>query len=347
MDKRELLSLLVRAHQSGQPPLSFEKAQLLKRYQGCRTIANGFQVLWCETCRKFEVVYNPCNKRGCPICSKKNQLRWEAKARKRLLETGHLHLVFSFPEAVTQLWLEGERTTVKALFRVVNKAMKKLMKSLGLRMGYILVFQSHGKGLSYKAHIHCILTDGGLDKDGKWQPAGVLPLAKMTEWVKKGLGEYKQDKGWSIHVSRHSRGGDAVVQYLGSRLSGVVTDIEALSIEGEMVTVQGRGGSVTMKESVFAERFFKHIPAKGLVTVRQYGLYSNRQKAWYEKAKTELNGENHKEVVPEPYKEVCPICQTEMTLVDKWAPRSNPDFTRWGYGVGPPVHREMSAGKAS
>jgi len=347
VEKRELLSLLVETYLSGQLRLSPEKAQLLKDYQDCRTVAKGCQIFWCDTCQKAEVIFNPCNKRGCPSCHKKSQLHWGDKTKKRLLRTGHFHLVFSFPQEVTQLWLKDERATVEALFRVVGKAVRKLMKSLGLKMGFILVFQSHGKGMSYKAHIHCLITDGGLDREGNWQSAGVLALAKMTEWVKEGFGEYQNQKGWDIHVSRHSRGGDAVVQYLGSRLSGVVTNIDGLSREGEMVRIQDRGGSVILKQAVFVERFFKHIPAKGMVTTRNYGLYSNRQSQDYQRAKSELKGLDHDEVPQEPYKEVCPKCQGELRLVAVWAARSKPDFVRWGYGVGPPGHREMSDGKAS
>jgi len=345
VDKRELLSLLVETYQSGRIPLSAEIERLLKAYQGCRTVAMGCQIYRCDCCESSVVIYNPCNKHGCPICYKKNQLRWIEIIKKKLLPTRHIHLTFCFPEAMTQQWLKDGRCTVKELFRAVKKALKKLGQSLGLRMGFILVFQSHGKGLSYKAHIHCLITDGGLDKGGKWQSAGVLPLAKMTEWVKESIGDYQEEKGWKIHVSRHSQGGEAVVGYWGSRRSGVVTDIEGLTSEGEMVRTRDRGGRVCLDKAVFVERYFKHIPPKGLVTARHCGLYSNRQKEDYQKAKSALKGEQREEVPQEPYKEVCPKCQTELRLVAEWAAGSNPDFIRWGYGVGPPEHREMSTGK--
>lgn len=352
MEARELLKLLVETCESGKVTPTYDQKRLLKDWQLCRTVAKGSRVYWCDSCESWVVEYNPCGKRGCPICSKGSQLRWEKTTKKKLLRTGHTHLTFSFPIAVTEQWLKEERQSVKELTAAVNKVFRKLEKRLGLRLGRIMVFQSHAKGLSFKPHIHCLITDGGLDKDGKWKSAGELPLAVMTEWLKEALGKYQEDKGWNIYVSRHLKGGDAVVKYLAGRRMGVVTDIRGLTVEEETVKTSDRDSSVSLDKVTFVERYLKHIPAKGMVTARHYGLYANRQKEQYQKAQSELpspNSETKEEPEQVPYKEVCPHCRRELHLFANYAAGTRVDFSNFEYehGVGPPKHKEMSNRKGA
>ncbi len=182
MEKRALAQMLARLSRSGEVTVLPEKANYLKDFLECRTAAKGGRVLRCEDCGTHAVVYNACNRRGCPVCSQKNQMNWQVKMKHRLLPTSHHHLVFSFPESFTEKWIKQPRSTVHELIKGVRKVIHKLERQRQLTLGTILVFQSHCQGLAYKAHVHCMITAGGLDHEDKWQPLGVLPLAKMTTW---------------------------------------------------------------------------------------------------------------------------------------------------------------------
>ena len=57
--------------------------------------------------------------------------------KSRLIPTGHLHLVFSFPEEITDRWRKNPRETIGQLFQTVNRAIKKLERLKGLRIGRI------------------------------------------------------------------------------------------------------------------------------------------------------------------------------------------------------------------
>ena len=222
MEPRALAVLLARLSQSGEVIVPLEKANYLQDYLECRTAAKGGRVLRCQDCGTHTVAYNACNRRGCPLCSRKNQLNWQVRMRQRLLTTGHHHLVFSFPESLTDQWVKHPRATVARLFKGVRMVIRKLERERKITLGAMMVFQSHCRGLAYKAHIHCLITDGGLDEGDQWLPLGTLPLAQMTRWLKRSLGAINEQKGWQIHESRHESGGDAVVQYLGQRLNGTV-----------------------------------------------------------------------------------------------------------------------------
>jgi len=207
--------MLARLSQSGEVTAPLEKTQYLKDYLECRTAAKGGRVLRCEDCGTHAVAYNACNRRGCPVCSRKNQLNWQVKMKQRLLPTGHRHLVISFPDRFTEDWIKQPRAAVHEMMRGSRKLIRKIEKEQKLTVGTLLVFQSHCHGLAYKAHVHCVITDGGLDRDDKWQALGTLPLERMTGWLKESFGGIDNEKGWRIHESHHPAGGESVVGYLG------------------------------------------------------------------------------------------------------------------------------------
>ena len=160
MDSKQILQRLVEVSQSGQVAVSDEHRRALGHFQGCRTAAKGCRIVHCDQCQTTMVLYNPCNHRGCPKCYQKNQLRWLEKARGRILPTTHLHLVFSIPGRYVQQWLADRKSLTSRLFEAVDSVIKDWEQSMGLRTGRMLVFQSHGRGMSYKPHIHCLMADG-------------------------------------------------------------------------------------------------------------------------------------------------------------------------------------------
>lgn len=341
METRALAEMLVRLSKSGEVVAAPEKTNYLKDYLECRTAAKGGRVLCCEDCGTHAVVYNACNRRGCPGCSRKNQLKWQYQMKERLLPTAHHHLVFSFPESFTDKWLKQPRGTVHELLKGVRKVIAKLERQRKLTLGTILVFQSHCRALAYKAHVHCVITDGGLDQEDKWQPLGVLPLAEMTTWLQKALDETTDAKGWNIHESRHQAGGEAVVQYLGQRLYGSVVSADEVEEHGDTVVISTRGGKVELAKNVFALRYLNHIPPKGTVLVRNCGLYSNRQKKRHETARVLLGG--GEKPPQEEWEERCPRCKGVMKVILSY--QNTPlefDHEQYGFGVDPPQHWELS-----
>ena len=333
--------MLTRLSLSGEVIVPPGRSKYLKDFQECRTPAKGGKLLRCIECGTHAVVYNSCNRRGCPVCSQKNQLKWQLKMRDRLLPTAHHHLVFSFPESFTEKWLKQPKATIHELLAAVRRTISKLETQRELTLGTILVFQSHCSGLAYKAHVHCLITDGGLDKDDKWQPLGVLPLAEMTKWLKQALVGEEESKGWRIHESRHQAGGEAVVQYLGQRLHGSVVSAAEVQEHEQSVEVTTRAGNVELATTTFAIRYLNHIPPKGTVLVRSCGLYSNRKKRQYEVARLHLGGV----VKPkeEGWVDHCPRCKGIMGIVFEKLNRPFLfDHQRFGFGLDPPMHWELS-----
>jgi hypothetical protein len=276
-----------------------------------------------------------------------------AQARKRILPTGHHHLVFSIPQKYTSEWLRDQRSIISRLFRSVDRALKDWTDEIGLKAGWLLVFQSHGRGLSYKPHIHCLLSDGGLDGQGVWKTLGVVPLGRLA----KALSEYFQDgdelfdpqskEGWSVHGTVHEGSGDRVIGYLGQSMAGVVMALErgwehdAESAVVRFEDLHGRSPLMTsLKETTFLERYLAHIPPRRAVTVRYYGIYANRHRQDFELAMSQMHRtENRSEAKAEELLvENCPCCHRPMHTIRIVEPGEVVDFRKYGYTKGPPEH---------
>jgi hypothetical protein len=249
-------------------------------------------------------------------------------------------LVFSFPESFTEKWTKLPKATIHELQKGVRKVIGKLERERKLTLGTMLVFQSHCQGLAYKAHVHCMITNGGLDEEDRWQPLGTLPLGEMTNWLKQSLGGTEDEKGWRIHESRHQSGGEAIVQYLGQRLNGSVISAGDVNEHEGIVKLESRGNGVELPIATFALRYLSHIPQKGTVLVRNCGLYSNRQKKRLAAAREQLG------VKPKPpveWEERCPRCKGILrTIMISLMKPLEFDHERLGFGVDPPQHWELS-----
>jgi len=306
----------------------------LESMKKCRTFELGGRLLECPECGARIIQYNPCNMRGCPICCEKNQIQWRLKTKKRILPTRHYHLTFSIPEYYTKIWLRNKKEVSESLFQAVRVAIQVMSDKKGLLLGSILVFHSHGTGMSYKPHMHCVLSGGGLDNTGRYCELGSIPFHDLEQNVedgfessiKKQIGTEKvaeacleKKNNYKVYTGVHEDSGDAIIDYLSRTRNGVVVDIEReVVVEGnEIVITQNDNGvdRVThLDQKVFLERYLNHIPPEKTVMTRYYGLYANRHKDDYKNAKKQVKD---KKIVEEekPYIELCPICNSETRVL--------------------------------
>jgi hypothetical protein len=88
------------------------------------------------------------------------------------------------PQAYVVTWLQHKETITDILFETASTAIKSIEEEQGLLIGSVLVFQSHGKGMSYKPHIHCILTAGGMNERSEWKELGSIPYTEVQRIFK-------------------------------------------------------------------------------------------------------------------------------------------------------------------
>lgn len=96
-------------------------------------------------------------------------------------------------------------------------------------------------------------------------------------------------KGWVTDIRESFAGAETVMHYLGRYTHRIaVSNSRILRMDGETVTIRVKdykaGGvwkELSLEGIEFVRRFLMHIPPKGFVRIRHYGLLSNHGKRKY------------------------------------------------------------------
>ena len=187
-----------------------------------------------------------------------------------------------------------------------------------VKIGAIVVVQSHGRSGHYNVHLHIIMTSGGINEQtGKWVELGYFPyeiihkkwqyhLFRMlkevvaTPEMNSLMDELyrKYPKGLVAHVSKgkvpeQCRG---LAKYLAKYVACPPIAIRRIiRYTGQEVTYWYKDHQTKRKEVVsvgvltFIGRMVQHILPKGFVRIRYYGLQATKTfKRWVEVIKEGL-----------------------------------------------------------
>ncbi len=89
-----------------------------------------------------------------------------------LLPIKYFHVVFTLPSELRSLVMGNRQKMYNLLFEASQYTLLKLgrdPKWLGATLGVISILHTHGQELSFHPHVHCIVSGGGVDKEGKWK----------------------------------------------------------------------------------------------------------------------------------------------------------------------------------
>jgi len=90
--------------------------------------------------------------------------------KEHILPTVYFHTVFTIPDILNALTLVNQRRVYSILFRSGSETLLEIgrdNKHLGGEIGVIATLHTWGQNLMDHPHLHCIVTGGGLSKDGK------------------------------------------------------------------------------------------------------------------------------------------------------------------------------------
>jgi hypothetical protein len=155
---------------------SAAQRKVLGHLETCRTAVLGGHLDECPDCAHQRPSYNSCRDRHCPKCQGPRRAEWLAGRLTRLVPTRHFHVVFTLPDELRPLVLGNKRLLYGLLFKAASQTLKELAadpKHLGAQLGFTAVLHTWGQKLGAHPHLHCVVTGGGLTKDGK-------------RWVRKG-----------------------------------------------------------------------------------------------------------------------------------------------------------------
>jgi hypothetical protein len=154
-------------------PSSGEQRRVLRAIRRCRTAALGGHVEGCDACGHRRVAYNSCRNRHCPKCQGAARAKWMAAEQAMLLPVDYFHVVFTLPHALNPLLRVNPRTLYGRLFHAAAAtllAFARDPKYLGGEPAITMVLHTWAQNLSEHAHVHCVVSGGGLSADGqRWR----------------------------------------------------------------------------------------------------------------------------------------------------------------------------------
>lgn len=313
------MGAIARAHGEAfkeQHALTEAQRKVLRAVSACRTEVLGGRVDVCARCGDEKVVFHSCRNRHCPQCQAVAQARWLEGRLARLLPVDYFHVVFTVPDdLLAGLALRNREVFFDALFQAGSQTLLALGKDegrLGGQLGLTAVLHTWTRDLRFHPHLHCIVTGGGLTRDGtRWKsckqdylfPVKVLSalfrgklVAVLDQAYKdgrldvcgvKGLGDAADPDTawrrlrrklyrtrWVSYAKPPFAGPESVYQYLGRYTHRVgLSNRRLVSATNEAVTFHTWGEqTATLHPHEFLRRFLLHVLPDGFVKMRHYGL---------------------------------------------------------------------------
>jgi Putative transposase/Transposase zinc-binding domain len=280
----------------------------------CHTTAMGAHALVCPEGHYQRLQTHACRHRSCPRCAAPARAQWIDAQLARLLPCPHFHAVFTLPHELLPLWSFNREALSNLLFDCARRSLLQLMadpKCLGALPGVLMSLHTWGRTLCQHPHLHCLVTAGGLDPEGRWRecpahiPLSALPLKALFRGkFLAGLGRLlrrpslafppQQDacfwrrmisslyrKPWHLEVFDPYPNGRGVALYLARYVKGGPLPADRALRRDKRGHVlmpytdhrDGRSKLLRLTSEEFIGRVLWHAPPRGQHTTRHAGLY--------------------------------------------------------------------------
>jgi transposase-like protein len=276
---------------------------------GCGDPKNGFAEYWCLDCGKEKkIVPFTCKSRFCPSCGKVYTDKWVEKMSKEMVDVPHRHVVMTVARELRP-YFYWKRELLPILINSAAQVMKSIINgkknNRDLTPGIVIVVHTFGRDLKFNPHIHALMTEGGLDKNGDWKPIDFLPYAALRKrWqhlILKAFREsfkdnkkvinlvnklYTQKKdGFYVHARTKMRSARSAAKYIGRYMSRpAIAESRIIRWDDKEVEFWYEDSETGKKQKVrlpilqFIGRLVSHIPEKQFKMVRHYGIYARNKR---------------------------------------------------------------------
>ena len=278
----------------------------------CGKEGGGYAEYRCPDCGldTFRVAFS-CKSCFCLSCSKLYVDEFVSQIGK-MLHPGvvYRHIVLTVPEQLRapfyqvrdngDLLSEFMRIGYRCLEDVISTVLRRTLK-----IGAMVVVQTHGRSGRYNPHLHIIMTNGGIHEGvGSWFDLRFFRyeiihtkwqyhlLRMVKEWFQRPEMNSLVDKLWKkyprglvAHVSKGEvpEGGGGLAKYLAKYVASPPIAVRRIiEYTGSEVTYwykdhKSKSKQVeTVSVEVFIGRMVQHILPKGFQRVRYYGLQATK-----------------------------------------------------------------------
>jgi hypothetical protein len=266
----------------------------------------GFVQYGCCNCGETRRIAFTCKSCFCLSCAKVYTDRWADFIGRRLLPgVTYRHVVLTVPDFL-HVWFYRNPTLLSPFMRAGNACLKDILNTCAgvtLDIGTIIVLQTAGRSGHYNPHLHILMTAGGIDKNGQWEPVSYIPydlmhrkwqyhlLKMIRENVANPAVERDVDRAWKnypkgfvafLQPGEVPPGGQGLAQYLAKYVVSPPISVRRIQrYDGKTVSYWYRDhktGQIeheTLPVLQFIGRMVQHILPKGFQRIRYYGLHGN------------------------------------------------------------------------
>jgi ribosomal protein S27E len=152
--------------------------EVVERYLDCGNPRCGFARIRCPSCGEERLLMFSCRSRGfCPSCHAKRLEEWGEWMREELLlDVPHRQVVFVIPKMLRIFFKYKLRLLGDLCQAAVQALLKYLQATTGteLRPGIVASIQTFGEKINLHPHLHCLVTEGGEDSEGRFHHVASL-----------------------------------------------------------------------------------------------------------------------------------------------------------------------------
>lgn len=245
----------------------------------CKSGRLGLNLSRCTDCGHIGIHYNSCRNRSCPNCQAVQNEIWVEKRRAEVIDAPYFHVVFTLPHELNSLIYCNQKLLYGLLHRCCAETLLELSadkKRLGAAPGIIQILHTWNQELDYHVHMHCIVSGGGLTKDGKIRKSpgrffvpvavlrdkfrgkymallfslyenGSLTFSSSCEKLRNSYywKEWKNNlygKDWCPYIKETFNGFGNAIEYLGRYTHRIaISNSRILNLTEDMVTFSARG----------------------------------------------------------------------------------------------------------
>ena len=136
----------------------------LNRASQCRTPALGAEVYAPE--HQERTFYHTCKSRPCSSCGDRATVQWQRERWAALPDVLYNGITFTMPDVLWPFFRDNPLLT-RALPALAAKLIQaRVNAKYGLRVGIIAILHTFNGRLEFNAHVHTLVTGGGLTAFG-------------------------------------------------------------------------------------------------------------------------------------------------------------------------------------
>ena len=297
----------------------------IKRMIKCKTLDLGFDVFKCPNCNKEKFCFHTCKSRICSSCGNKYNNERQTFIFSKLFKFKHRHIVWTIPEELRKYFRE-DRKRLSLLFKasqiVIESWFHDKYKKKNITPAFISILHTYGRSLIWNPHIHMILLEGGMNKDGfiavnffaysafrKRFMKVLLDLLEKeintTEFrqLKRQLYRKLKDGFYVFSPPSKFKTIDGLIKYVTRYVSRpVMAESRILDYDRTYVTFwyQRHTDNKIVIEKIHAYEFISriiiHTPEKNQKYIRYYGCYNESTKLITPKMKEIFRIHNKKSI---------------------------------------------------